>query len=220
MLTSIALTLAFAITLTLGTDVVAKHGSEDKVLFGSQLIQRTGDKQTDGIEALTATEIDVDILLASGLHHVVDGLTTQTVRGKSLETAVAGEENHPAHTFLIFIDMVHQNPGLRPSCFTLGKVDASITLLSLTQHLHGGGHCLTCHLSFNRLLHIPDILKVWRNLSNPRINAGIRLVILVHIVEGQTYELAIHNCLRVIERVTVGADSTHEVCTALLNTII
>ena len=120
--------LAFAVTLTLGADVIAKHSSEDEILFGSQLIQWTGDKQADGIEALLATKIDVDILLASGLHHVVDRLAAQPVRGKSLETAVAGEEYHPAHTFLIFIDVVHQ-------------------------HLHGGGHCLTCHLSFNRLLH-------------------------------------------------------------------
>ena len=71
MLTFITLTLAFAVSLTLGADVVAKHGSEDEVLFGRQLIQRTGDKQTDGIEAFTATEIDVHVLLASGLHHVV-----------------------------------------------------------------------------------------------------------------------------------------------------
>ena len=49
---------------------------------------------------------------------------------------------------------------------------------------------------------------------------GIRLVILVNIVQGQAYKLAIHNCLRVIEGVAVGADCSHEVCTALLNTII
>ena len=109
MLAFLASSLTFAVSLTLGADVVAKHSSKDEVLFGSQFIQRTGDKQTDGIEALLATKIDVDILLASGLHHVVDGLAAQTVRGKSLETAVAGEEYHPAHTFFIFIDVVHQN---------------------------------------------------------------------------------------------------------------
>ena len=106
MLAFLASTLAFAVSFALGADVVAEHGSEDEVLFGSQLIQRTGDKQTDGIKTLLATKIDVDILLASGLHHVVDGLAAQPVGGKSLETAVASEEYHPAHTFLIFIDMV------------------------------------------------------------------------------------------------------------------
>ena len=220
MLAFVTLALAFTVALTLGTDVVAEHGSKDKVLFWSQFIQRTGDEQTDGIETLLATEIDVDILLACGLHHVVDGLAAQSIRGKSLETAVAGEEYHPAHTFLIFVDVIHQHPGLRPSCFTLERVDASITLLSLTQHLHGGGHCLTCHLSFYRLLHIPDILEVWRNLGYPRIDTSIRLVILVHIVERQTHELTIHDSLRVIKGITVGADSTHETGTAFLDTII
>ena len=121
--------LALAVSLTLGADVVAKHGSKDEVLFGSQLIQRTGDEKTDGIEALLATEIHIDILLASGLHHIVDRLATQTVRGKCLETAIACEEYHPAHTFLIFINMVHQHLGL-------------------------WREYLLCHLSIHRLLHI------------------------------------------------------------------
>ena len=82
MLTFVTLTFSLAVTLTLGTDVVAKHSSKDKVLFRSQLIQWTGDKQTDGIEALLATEIHIDILLACGLDHVVDGLTAQPVGGK------------------------------------------------------------------------------------------------------------------------------------------
>lgn len=170
MLAFIALTFTFAVTLTLGTDVVAEHGPKDKILFGSQFIQRTGDEQTDGIETLLATKIDVDILFASGLHHVVDGLAAQPVGGKSLETAVAGEEYHPAHTFLVFINVIHQ-------------------------HLHGGGHCLTCHLPFYRLLHIPESLKVGRNFSYPRIDTGIRLVILVHIVERKSHELTINNSL-------------------------
>ena len=109
MLAFFTLALAFTVSLTLGTDVVAKHSSKDKVLFWSEFIQRTGDKQTDGVETLLATKIDVDILLACGLHHVVDGLAAQSIRGKSLETAIAGEEYHPAHTFLIFIDVIHEN---------------------------------------------------------------------------------------------------------------
>ena len=109
MLAFFASALTFAVSFTLGADVVAEHGSKDKVLFWSQFIQRTGDEQTDGIETLLATKVDVDILLACGLHNVVDGLAAQSIRGKRLETAVAGEEYHPAHTFLIFIDVVHQN---------------------------------------------------------------------------------------------------------------
>ena len=56
--------LAFAVTLALGADVVAKHGSKDEVLFRSQLIQRTVDEKTDGIEALLAAEIHIDTLYA------------------------------------------------------------------------------------------------------------------------------------------------------------
>ena len=102
----VALTLAIALTLC--TDVVAKHGSEDEVLFGRQLIERTGNEQTDGIETFATTEIDVHVLFASWLHHVVYRLAAQTMAGLLLETAVAGEEYHPSHTFLIFINMVHQ----------------------------------------------------------------------------------------------------------------
>ena len=103
------LTFTLAVSLALCTDVVAEHGSEDEILFGRQLIERTGNEQADGIETFTATEIDVHVLLASGLHHVVYRLAAQTMAGLLLETAVAGEEYHPAHTFLIFIDMVRKH---------------------------------------------------------------------------------------------------------------
>ena len=102
------LPFTLAVSLALCTDVVAKHCSEDEVLFGRQLIERTGNEQTDGIETFAATEIDVHVLFASGLHHVVYRLTAQTMTGLLLETAVTGEEYHPTHTFLIFIDVVHQ----------------------------------------------------------------------------------------------------------------
>ena len=136
MLAISAPSLTFTVPFTLCTDVVAEHGSEDEVLFGRQLIERTRNEQADGIETFAATEIDVHVLFASGLHHVVYRLAAQTMAGLLLETAVAGEEYHPSHTFLIFIDMVRKHLGLRPNCFTLGRVDASIALLSLTQHFH------------------------------------------------------------------------------------
>ena len=108
MLAISAPSLTFTIPFALCTDVVAEHGSKDEVLFRCQLIQWTGYKQTDSIETFAATEIDVHVLFASGLHHVVYRLAAQTMAGLLLETAVAGEEYHPSHTFLIFIDMVHQ----------------------------------------------------------------------------------------------------------------
>ena len=104
--------LTFTVPFALCTDVVAEHGAEDEVFLGRQLVKRTGDKQTDGIETFAATEVDVHVLLASGLHHIVYRLAAQAMAGLLLEPAVTGEEYHPAHTFLIFIDMIHQHSHL------------------------------------------------------------------------------------------------------------
>ena len=106
--TSALALLTLAVPFTLCAEVVAEHGSEDEVLFGRQLIERTRNEQTDGIETFAATEIDVHVLFASGLHHIVYRLAAQTMAGLLLETAVAGEEYHSTHTFLIFIDVIHQ----------------------------------------------------------------------------------------------------------------
>lgn len=101
--------LALTVSFALCTDIVAEHGTKNEVLLGRQLVERTGDKQTYGIETLPATEIDIYVLLASRLNHVVYRLAGESLAGLLFETTVAGEEYHPAHTFLIFIDMVHQN---------------------------------------------------------------------------------------------------------------
>ena len=71
MLAFFTLTFTLTISFALGTDVVAEHGSEDEVFFGCQLVERTGDEQADGVETFAATEIDVHVLLAGRLHHVV-----------------------------------------------------------------------------------------------------------------------------------------------------
>ena len=81
MLAISALSLTFTVPFTLCTDVVAKHGSEDEVLFGRQLIERTRNEQTDGIETFATTEIDVHVLFASWLHYVVYRLAAQTMAG-------------------------------------------------------------------------------------------------------------------------------------------
>ena len=51
--------LTFTVPFALCTDVVAEHGAEDEVFLGRQLVKRTGDKQTDGIETFAATEVEV-----------------------------------------------------------------------------------------------------------------------------------------------------------------
>ena len=104
-----AFALALAITFTLGADVITEHRTEDEVFLGRQLVKRTVDKQTDGIKTLAAAEVNVDILLAGRLHHVGNCLSAQPSGGKSFVAAVAREENHPAHTFLVFIDVVHKD---------------------------------------------------------------------------------------------------------------
>ena len=102
----------FTIAFTLCTDIVAEHGAEDEVLLGRQLVERTGDEQADGIETLAATKVHIDVILACGLQYVVYRLVAQATTCLLLETAVAGEEYHPAYTFLIFVDMIHQHAHL------------------------------------------------------------------------------------------------------------
>ena len=55
---------ALAIALTLGTYVIAQHGTEDKVLFGGQLAERTGDHQTDGIKTFLLAKEKIETVVA------------------------------------------------------------------------------------------------------------------------------------------------------------
>ena len=48
--------LTLAEALALGTDVVAEHGAENEVFFGSELVERTVDNHADGIQALLLSE--------------------------------------------------------------------------------------------------------------------------------------------------------------------
>ena len=99
-----------AIALTLRTDVVAQQRSKHEVLFGRELVERTVDHQPYGIEALLATEKEVHApTVAHGLYQVVDALMLEPLAGKLLVTAVAGEEHHAAHAFLVLVDVVHQH---------------------------------------------------------------------------------------------------------------
>ena len=64
---ALSLTLTLAIAFALHADVVAQHGTEDKVFFRCELIQRTGDDEPYGLQAFAAPEIDVQVLLPCGL---------------------------------------------------------------------------------------------------------------------------------------------------------
>ena len=66
----IAFTLAlltFAIPFTLCAEVVAEHCPKDKILFGCELVQRTGDDEPDGFQTLSPSEIHIQILLSCWL---------------------------------------------------------------------------------------------------------------------------------------------------------
>ena len=110
---AVALTLAFtltlAVSLTLGADVIAQHGAENEVLLGRELVERTGDDETDGVKTLAASEIDVQVLLSGRLKHIRNALALQARNGLLAVALVACEQHHLAHAFIEFVDVVHQH---------------------------------------------------------------------------------------------------------------
>ena len=59
--------LTFAIPFALCAEVVAEHRSKDKILFGRELVQRTGDDEPDGFQTFAPSEIHIQVLLSCGL---------------------------------------------------------------------------------------------------------------------------------------------------------
>ena len=51
-----------AVAFALCAEVVTEHGAEDKVLFGRELVQRTGDDEPDGLQALAPPEVYILIV--------------------------------------------------------------------------------------------------------------------------------------------------------------
>ena len=66
--------LTFAVSFALCADVISEHSTENEVLLGSQLMQRTGDDEPDGLQTLASSEIDVHVLSSSRLKDVWDAL--------------------------------------------------------------------------------------------------------------------------------------------------
>ena len=64
----------FTISLALGAEIIAKHGTEDKVLFGRELVQWTGNDKPDGLQTLAPSEVHIQVLLSCRLQHVGDAL--------------------------------------------------------------------------------------------------------------------------------------------------
>ena len=106
--TSALALLTLAVPFALCADVVAKHGTKYKILFRGELVQRTGDDEPNGLQTLAPSEIHIQVLLSGWLQQVGNALTLQSLYGQFTVLLVAGKQHHVAHTFIQFIDVVHQ----------------------------------------------------------------------------------------------------------------
>ena len=66
---------ALTIALTLTTDVITEHGSEDEIFLGRKFIQGTSDDEADGLQTFWSSEIDIQVLTTRRLQHIGDALT-------------------------------------------------------------------------------------------------------------------------------------------------
>jgi len=108
--------LALTISFALCTEVVAEHGTEDKVLFGCELVQRTGDDEPYGLQTLAPSEVHIQVLLACGLQHVGDALALQSLYGLLTIFLITGEQHHLSHALIQFVDVVHQHLHFSRNC--------------------------------------------------------------------------------------------------------
>ena len=65
--TSALALLTLAVPFALCTEVVAEHSAEDKVLFGREFVQWTSDDESDGLQALSSSEVNILIMSACRL---------------------------------------------------------------------------------------------------------------------------------------------------------
>lgn len=105
----VAFAAAFAVALALHAYVIAQKCAEDEVFLGRQLVERLVDYQSYGVEAFASAEIQVEHVTVDWLHDVVDALTLKSAEGKVGIFSVEREQHHVAHTFLVFVYMVHEN---------------------------------------------------------------------------------------------------------------
>ena len=60
--TSALTLLTLAIPFALRAEIVTEHGAKDKIFFGCELVQRTGDDEPDGLQAFAPPEVNVQVL--------------------------------------------------------------------------------------------------------------------------------------------------------------
>ena len=61
-LTSALALLTLAVPFALCADVVAEHGTEDKILFRREFVQWTSDDESDGLQTFTSPEVNILIM--------------------------------------------------------------------------------------------------------------------------------------------------------------
>lgn len=96
-------------TFTLATDVIAKQGTYDEIMFWRQTCERLIHDYADSIKALFLAKENVYVGMPYPLYDIFYALTFKSIYGKVLITSITGEENHLSNTFLIFINMIHQH---------------------------------------------------------------------------------------------------------------
>ena len=101
--------LSFTESLTLCTEVIAQHRTQDEVLLGSQFVERTGDDEANGVETFLAPDIEVQVVLARRLKHKVHVLTAKPFGGTGFILFRTGEQHHLAHPLLEFVDVVRKH---------------------------------------------------------------------------------------------------------------
>ena len=97
------------VTLTLCAQVITQHRPQDEVFFGTQHVERSRGNQPYCFQALTPAKIDVQVVFACGLQHIVDVLTLEPGRNSRLKPFRTSEENHLSNSLLVFVNVVHQN---------------------------------------------------------------------------------------------------------------
>lgn len=102
------LTFALTIPFALQANVVAKHGTQDEILFGCQFVERFVNHVANGIDASCSAKKQIKRMVTRRLNEIVDVLVFQSVHRKFLVFFVESVEHHLSYALLVLIDMVHE----------------------------------------------------------------------------------------------------------------
>ena len=84
----------FTVAFALCAEVIAEHGSEDKIFFRCEFVEWTGNDESDSLQAFAAPEVNVQVLLSCRLQQIRNALTFQSLNGLFTIFLIAGEQHH------------------------------------------------------------------------------------------------------------------------------